>query len=165
MTGPRRQGHRQARASLYIRYMRLIIPLLAACLIPLPVFAWEAGTQGPLCTLTHSEPGAEIRLTYDSRGPEYTITLTAPSPWPRQPVFTLRFEGGPGLAISTDRHILSPDGRSLTVIDRGFGNVLRGLAENRQATGLTGPGMLSFSLDGAAPEVAKFEACGTAPSV
>lgn len=149
----------------YIPCMRPILALAAFCLLPLPAIAWEAGSDGPLCTLTHAEPGAEIRLTYDSLGPEYTITLTAPEPWPQQPVFALRFEGGRGLTISTDRHILSPDGRSLTVIDRGFGNVLRGLAENSRATGLTGARSLSFSLEGAAPEVARFEACGAEPSV
>lgn len=142
--------------------MKLV--LLLTCL-PLPALAWDAGIDGALCTLRHAEPGAEIALTHDPRGPVYTITLTRPEPWPDSPVFALRFEGGAELTISTDRHVLSDAGRSLTVTDRGFGNVLSGLAENITATGMTGGAQLSFSLDGAAPEVAAFEACTTAPSV
>jgi hypothetical protein len=138
--------------------------LVLACL-PLPALGWEAGRDGALCTLTHSEPGAEIRLTHDPRGPVYTITLTRPTRWPEAPVFALRFDGGAGMTISTDRHVLSDEGRSLTVTDRGFGNVLSGLSENATATGLTGEAALSFGLQGAAPEVAEFEACASAPSV
>ena len=142
--------------------MRLL--LLLTCL-PLPALAWEAGTDGALCTLRHSEPGAQIELTHDPRGPVYTITLSRPEAWPDSPVFALRFEGGAELTISTDRHVLSDAGRALTVTDGGFGNVLQGLAENTIATGMTGSAALAFSLDGAAPEVAAFEACTTAPSV
>lgn len=121
--------------------------------------------QGTLCTLEHREPGAEILLTYDPDGPRYSITLSGDAPWRVGPVFALRFEGGRALTISTDRHMLSEDGASLTVVDRGFGNVLRGLSENQSATGQLGSVSLSFSLNGAAPEVAKFEACGATPSV
>lgn len=158
MTAPRRAGH-----PAYLIPMRLILPLLL--LLPTTALGWEAGTDGPLCTLEHAEPGAEVRLTYDPAGPTYTITLTAPEPWPSGPVFALRFEGGQGLTISTDRHVLSQAGRALTVTDRGFGNVLRGLAENTTATGLLGAASVGFSLDCAAPAVAEFEACGRTPSV
>ena len=45
----------------------------------------------------------------------------------------------------------------------GFGNVLAGLSRNTRAEFIAGPATLSVSLDGAAPEVAAFEACGVAP--
>lgn len=142
--------------------MRWLIPIF---FVSSPALAWEAGVQGPLCTLAHSEPDADVLLTYDPAGPQYTITLTRTAPWGASPVFVLRFEGGRALMISTDRHTLSDDGRALTVVDRGFGNVLRGLSENQSATGQLGSVSLSFSLDGAAPEVAVFEACSATPSV
>jgi hypothetical protein len=50
------------------------------------------------------------------------------------------------------------------VSDRGFGNVLNGLAGNRTATGFSGAASVTVSLEGAAAEVAAFEACGAAPS-
>jgi hypothetical protein len=61
--------------------------------------------------------------------------------------------------ISTGRHVLSEDGRTLSVRDRGFGNVLNGLEFNVVALAATGDRVVSIDLDGAAPEVAAFRAC------
>lgn len=141
--------------------MRLIF-FLALC--PLPAAAWEAGYEGRLCTLTHSEEAAEVRLTYDPARPLYTIALTTPAPWPEADLFGITFNGPAGLTISTNRQTLSNGNRTLTVSDTGFGNVLSGLELNATAVAFTGDTALPFSLEGAAPEVAEFRACLTAPT-
>jgi hypothetical protein len=129
-----------------------------------PATAWEAGRDGPLCTLTHTEAAGDLRLTFDPAGPVYTLTATRPGAWPQAAVFGIAFEGGAEITITTDRHSLSADARRLSVADTGFGNVLTGLSQNTTATLFTGSATLSFSLDGAAPAVAAFEACATTPS-
>lgn len=150
----------------YFRRMRRVLVPLCLALSAAPAAAWEAGRSGSICTLTHSDPEAgEIRLTHDPAGPLYTITVTRTEPWPDAPVFGIAFGGGAELTITTDRHILSDEGRALTVTDRGFGNVLAGLARNETATIFAGPAALTVSLEGAAPEVAAFAACELAPSV
>lgn len=139
---------------------------LCVCLAALPAHAWQAGREGGICTLTHRDPDAgEIRLTHDPAGPLYTITVTRDAPWPDAPVFGIAFTGGTEITITTDRHVLSEDGRSLTVTDRGFGNVLLGLSANASATVFAGPVTAAYALDGAAPEVAAFAACEIRPSV
>jgi hypothetical protein len=138
---------------------------LSAALAATPAAAWQAGSDGRVCTLTHSAPEAEVLLTYDPAGPLYTITVTLPEPWPVHPVFAIAFEGGRALQIATDRHERSADGRSITVTDRGFGNVLDGLAQNRVAVIVQGPRAVPVSLAGAAPEVAIFRNCGALPAV
>ena len=121
--------------------------------------SWEFRAD-PVCTLSHDGAEVAVEVTWDPRRSEaYAITLTREAPWPAGPVFALRFEGPRGLTISTDRHALGQGGRSLTVTDRGFGNVLNGLEGNGRAVALTGPAAVPFSLDGAAPEVAAFRAC------
>jgi len=145
--------------------MARLILALTTIVMTTPALAWEAGQEGAICTLAHSEAGAEILLTHDPAGPRYTITVTRPEPWPEAPVFGITFLGGEEITITTDRHILSDDGRTLSVADRGFGNLLAGLSRNRVATLSAGSAAVNVSLDGAAPEVAAFEACGAAPSV
>ncbi|NKX43243.1 excinuclease ABC subunit B [Roseicyclus persicicus] len=145
-----------------MRRLALLAALVAAAG---PAAAWQAGVEGALCTLTHSDPAAgEVRLTYDPSLPVYSITVTRPEPWPAVPRFEIAFLGGAELTIGTDRHSLSDDGLSLTVTDRGFGNVLNGLSGNLVAAMLAGDVAVPFSLAGAAPEVAAFEACTAAPS-
>lgn len=141
--------------------MRRLAALLA-CLAS-PAGAWEF-TPLPVCTLSEAGP-VSVTVTYDPRqGEPYAITVTADAPWPEAAVFGLRFEGPRGLTISTPRHRLSEDGLSLTVTDRGFGNVLDGLEYNLAATALLGDTALRFSLDGAADPVRAFRACATAPT-
>jgi hypothetical protein len=143
---------------------RVLLPL-ALALAAAPAAAWEAGRDGVLCTLTHNDAsGSEVRLTYDPAIPLYTITVTRAEPWPEAPVFGMAFSGGSELTITTDRHVLSEDRRALTVTDRGFGNVLRGLAQNVDATVFSGPVTVMVSLEGAAPEVAEFAACERMPT-
>ena len=75
------------------------------------------------------------------------------------PIFAIRFDGPRGLTISTDRHVILDDGATLTVTDRGFGNVLNGLEFNDTATALLGDRAVAFALDGAGPAVRAFRAC------
>ena len=138
---------------------------LALLLLTSPALAWEAGTDGRLCTLSHVQPDAEVRLTFDPVGPVYTITVTTPAPWPAAPLFSIRFTGDRGLTISTDRHTTDKTGRALTVTDSGFGNVLDGLEFNRTATAFAGDAAAVLDLEGAAPEVQRFRDCTIAPAV
>lgn len=145
--------------------MLRIALLLALPLFTAPADAWEAGVEGALCTLTHDGEEAAVRLTYDPSVPLYTITIERLEPWPIAERFTMSFHGAQPNMISTNRHVLSPDRRRLSVSDRGFGNVLDGLQFNDTATGLSGLETVVLDLEGAAPEVAIFRTCGQAPSV
>jgi hypothetical protein len=137
---------------------------LLAAVTSLPAQAWVAGVDGPLCTLEHSGPSGEVRLTYDPSLPLYTIAIRGAEPWPDSAVFAMRFEGPRENTISTTRHVLSEGGRTLSVADVGFGNVLDGLEFNAVAVAFAGQAALAFDLAGAAPEVAAFRACTIAPS-
>jgi hypothetical protein len=137
--------------------------MLATCLAS-AALAWDF-TPGLPCVLTHKTSDAQITLTYDPTRPLYTVTVRRPTPWPEGVVFAMRFEGPNSLTISTDRHRLSGDRRSLTVTDTGFGNVLDGLQFNDTTTALLGDVAVSFPLDGAAEPVAAFRICRADPSV
>ena len=104
-----------------------------------------------------------VRVTYDPVLRDYAIHLTHPDGWPTAPVFALRFVGANGLTIATDRHEI--DGQTLTVRDRGFGNVLNGLQYNHTALALTGGVAQKIDLSGAEAPVAAFRNCLTAPAV
>ena len=128
---------------------------LLLALLATPAPAWEF-SPAPICTLTD---GAGTTVTFDAALPEYAIAITlATGTWPEAPVFSMRFLPS-GLTISTDRHVLSGDRRTLTVTDRGFGNVLDGLEFNALAVAILGDTEIPIALDGAAPEVARFRAC------
>lgn len=140
--------------------MRLLVLLL--CCFAAPAMAWEFEPL-PVCTLRNDGP-PRVEVTYDPRAAEpYAITVTADTPWPDAAVFALAFEGGRSLTITTTRHRLSDDGLSLTVSDRGFGNVLAGLEFNTVATAVLAGSAQRFSLEGAAPEVQRFRDCLVAP--
>lgn len=124
--------------------------------------AWEY-TPGLPCILSHSEGDTEIELTYDPTKPLYSVTVRKSDPWVGANTFAMRFSGPRGLAISTDRHNLSGDGRSVTVEDTGFGNVLDGLQFNDTVTALLGDAAVSFQLAGAAGPVAAFRLCRPTP--
>jgi hypothetical protein len=141
--------------------------LLSAALIlfAAPALAWESGVEEGLCTLTHTNDGVAVRLVHDPSVPLYTITITlADGGWEVAPEFGIRFDGARPNTIRTDRHVLSPDGFSLSVSDRGFGNVLDGLQFNEMATGFSGATVANMSLDGAAPAVEAFRSCGDVPT-
>lgn len=122
-----------------------------------PVVAWDF-TQTPLCTVTHEETDLSFEMTYDPGLPEYALHLTLKDGnWPTGTVFSLRFEGPAGLTISTNRHVI--DGDTLSVTDRGFGNVLNGLQFNGRAVAVIGTSEFPISLDGAAPSIEAFRDC------
>lgn len=139
---------------------------VALCLIifAAPAAAWEF-TPTPVCTLSHETAEASLSVTYDPRlATPYAISISQLKTWPGDPVFSIRFDGPLGLTISTDRQSLSESGRTLTVTDSGFGNVLNGLEFNITATALLGETAISFPLHGAAPVVQAFRACTTVPT-
>jgi hypothetical protein len=139
-------------------------PVIALLLLTSPALAWDF-TPTPICTILNDTPELSIRVTYDPSLPEpYAISLTRPDLWPMTETFGLRFDGPAALTIGTDRHKVSPDGRTLTVSDTGFGNVLDGLALNGAATALAGTTAIPFDLTGARPAVEAFRACGVVPS-
>ena len=135
----------------------MIRSLSLLALLAAPASAWEY-KETPLCTVTHEEPGLAFEMTYDPGLSEYALHLTlADGAWPQGPVFSLRFEGPAELTISTNRHVIQ--GATLTVTDRGFGNVLNGLEFNVQAVALIGTSAFPISLEGAAPSIAAFRDC------
>ena len=136
--------------------MRALIPFL---LSTLPATAWEA-TLGPICTLTHETQTAQIALTYDPSQPLYTISIKRKgAPWPEGVPFEMEFLGPAPLRIGTDRQVLSDGGQTLTVTDRGFGNVLNGLQFNGQARAMAGAASEAMSLSGASEPVQAFRDC------
>jgi hypothetical protein len=138
--------------------------VLALVLLTTSAQAWDF-TPTPICTIFEDTPDLSIRVTHDPSQPEpYAISLTRPEPWPVTDSFGLRFDGPAALSIGTGRHRLSPDARTLTVSDTGFGNVLDGLALNISATALAGATEVPFDLTGARQAVEAFRACGVAPS-
>ncbi len=142
--------------------MRLCLILCLLC--PAPGLAWDF-TPGLPCRLSHQTGATTVELTYDPTAPLYSITITTPQPLPDAPIFGMRFTGPGGLTISTNRHTRSDDGRSVTVMDSGFGNVLDGLQFNSTATALLGELEVSIPLDGAAEPVAAFRECRVLPAV
>lgn len=138
--------------------------ILLAIFFAGPAAAWEF-TPGLPCYLRHADGAVEVELTHDPTQPLYTITIRQPEAWPRAAIFAMRFEGDNALMISTDRHVISPDGKSVTVTDRGFGNVLNGLQFNATVTALLGEAEVRFSLDGAVEPVADFRICRAEPGV
>jgi len=135
-----------------------MMALAFACLAS-PVAAWDF-TPVPICTLFHQGAEMAVMVTHDPAIGEYTIQLSRDAGWPEGDVFSMRFEGPRGLIISTDRHrIEAGDPRTLTVRDRGFGNVLNGLHFNTHAVAVLGDLEVPVSLYGAAAAVEAFRAC------
>lgn len=140
----------------------MVISMLRALAIFLlttaPAFAWET-RSGQICELVHDGENASVRVTYDPAIPEYAIAITPRSSWSGGPIFAMRFDGPRGNTIATDRHVIIGGGATVTVTDRGFGNVLNGLEFNHTATALLGDQAISVPLDGAGPAVQDFRAC------
>lgn len=125
--------------------------------------AWEF-TPGTPCVLTHEMAGATVELTYDPTAPLYTISITRDVPFAQAQVFSMQFNGPAPIAISTDRHRLSNNNRTVSVADVGFGNVLNGLQFNQTATATLGDQAVTIPLEGAADPVAAFRACDVLPA-
>lgn len=136
--------------------MRFVFALLA---MTAPAAAWEF-TADPICTVTGGDADVSVELTYDPVAALYQIALTRPDGWTDAPRFAIAFGGTAGLTITTDRHQIS--GSTLSVGDTGFGNVLFGMESGGTALAQLGADAVSFSLEGAAPEIEKFRACGAA---
>ncbi|WP_108815414.1 excinuclease ABC subunit B [Loktanella sp. Alg231-35] len=138
--------------------MRTLLTLL---IFAQPAAAWEF-SPSPICTLTDTSDAGELTVTYDPTITEYTITVTLPDgTWPDAQAFAMAFVGDRPINIQTDRHILSNDGRSLTVKDRGFDNVLNGLEFNISAHAILGETSLGFDLSGIGPAITAFRNCPT----
>ncbi len=125
-----------------------------------PALAWEA-RSGRVCELVHDGETAFVRVTFDPAIPEYSIAITPVLPWLNSPVFAMRFDGPRSNTISTDRHVITGGGETLTVTDSGFGNVLNGLEFNHTATALLGDRAIAVPLDGAGSAVRDFRACAS----
>lgn len=136
--------------------MRLALALLV---VASPAAAWEF-TDRPVCTLSHETAEVAVAVTFDPAIPEYAIALTlAEGVWPVTPVFAIVFDGGWPITIQTDRHVVTDAGRTLTVRDSGFGNVLDGIGRNRTATAMA-PGLaVGVPLEEAGPPLAAFRDC------
>jgi hypothetical protein len=134
----------------------LALPLLLAAV---PAAAWEF-VPTPVCTLTHLTDEAQVIVTYDPRQAQpWTIAVTVNGSWPPAPTFGIAFDGPRAVSIGTDRQVIGDGGRTLSVSDTGFGNVLDGLQFNTTATAVSGDRAVVLPLDGAAPEVEKLRAC------
>lgn len=129
-----------------------------------PTLAWEA-RSGPVCELIHDGETASLHLTYNAAIQEYAIAITPDRPWLPGPIFAMRFDGPFTTAITTDRHVISDGGATLTVTDSGFGNVLNGLEFNHTATALLGDQSVIVTLDGAGAAVRAFRACTSSLSI
>lgn len=146
-------------ATRYHSDMRAFAFALSCLTVATPVAAWEF-TPVPICTLFHQGADMAVMVTYDPKAGEYAIHLSREGGWPSAAVFVMRFEGPRSLTISTTRHLIeTEDTRTLTVRDRGFGNVLNGLHYNLRAVAVLGDLEVPVSLDGAAPAVEEFRAC------
>ncbi|WP_342076370.1 excinuclease ABC subunit B [Yoonia sp. SS1-5] len=132
---------------------------LAFLLSASPAAAWDF-SPSPICTLTNTSEIGSVTVTYDARLPEYSIAITlADGRWPDAPVFGMAFDGDRPISIQTDRQQISEDGQTLTVTDRGFGNVLNGLEFNLLAMAQTGDRRVLIPLTGIGPAITAFRNC------
>jgi hypothetical protein len=128
-----------------------------------PATAWEF-IETTVCTVSHAGDDVEVAVVFDPSAALYTITLTLQQgTWPQSNAFRLRFDGPRALIIGTDRHSYSPDGRSLSVSDSGFDNVLDGIGLNQSMTALVADQSVSVATTDAKPAMDAFRACPSAP--
>jgi hypothetical protein len=140
-------------------YIPLMRTLFALLLLTTPAHAWEF-TPSPVCTLTDTQDTGTLTVTYDASLPEYAIEITLENgTWPEAPAFGLAFAGGDALSIGTNRPMISGDGRTLTVKDRGFGNVLNGLEFNTRAYAMADDFTVGFDLTGIKEAITAFRDC------
>ncbi len=133
--------------------------LTALALLANPAAAWDF-TPLPICTVAQSDQPVAVTMTFDPATALYALTLTKDTPWPNAPTFSIQFIGPQSLTISTGQHLLSNGNRTLSVSDRGFGNVINGLQFNTAAIAIIGGETHAFSLTGAAIPVEQFRNCG-----
>ena len=140
------------------RYISDMRTALALIFLASPAAAWEFSAS-PICTLTDTSEAGTMTVTYDPDITEYTITVTLNDAWPTGSIFGMAFAPDRPINIQTDRFTLSDEGRSLTVKDRGFGNVLNGLEFNGRAYAILGDQSVGFSLEGIKPAIEAFRDC------
>lgn len=131
----------------------------AIVLFAAPSWGWEFMAR-PVCTIFHATESAQMQVTYDpSQALPYTITVTLmDGAWGAASPYAIAFSGT-GFTITTDRHKLGEDGRSVAASDTGFGNVLRGLAGGGSARAMLGARSVEVPLQDAAAAVARFREC------
>ncbi|MEP5732182.1 MAG: hypothetical protein ABJL67_22735 [Sulfitobacter sp.] len=143
--------------------MKALLGLVLACGAAWPASAWEF-TPGTPCVLKHETEQIALELTYDPTAPLYSISVTQGVPFDPAPIFSMRLRGRAPLTISTDQHKLSNSGKTLTVIDRGFGNVLNGLQFGQGVVIQLGQTQIDLPLVGASAPVASFRTCDVLPT-
>lgn len=141
--------------------------LLALFLTTSTAMAWEVSSDGPVCRLSHATNDAVITVSHDQRQVDpYAIEVVRTGDaWAQASTFFIRFDGPNQLTIATSRYVLSDDGLTLRVADKGFGNVLAGMAQNFVGVAVLGGKTVLIPLAGAPPKVAAFEACVSATKV
>lgn len=141
----------------------VLTALIAAIATASAAGAWEF-TPGTPCILAYETDNAEVELTYDPTEPLYTISLTQSTAFPIESIFEMQFLGSRSISIATNQHKLSNAGRTLTVTDHGFGNVLDGLQFNDTAIATLGNQVIELPLKDAAGPVARFRECDEQPA-
>lgn len=123
--------------------------------------------MGSVCTLAHTTESAEVVVRHDPRvALPYAIQIRrTDTVWRAAPQFYIRFDGPGALTISSNRYTLSDDAKVLEVTDRGFGNVLAGLALNQMAVAVLGDQKLLIPLIGAREHVEAFQDCIVSPKL
>ncbi|MEM1301161.1 MAG: hypothetical protein AAGH17_01155 [Pseudomonadota bacterium] len=140
-----------------MRVFAILLSLLAS-----PSTAWDV-TTGAICVLEDQQSGVAVTLTYDPEGPLYSITVTTPTPWADGPVFAIAFLGANPLQITTNQHVLSEDKRAVTVVDRGFDNVLNGMEFNTTAIASLAGREVAFDLQAVDDPMQPFKNCAPQP--
>ena len=143
-----------------MRLLTFVALLLSAAA---PALGWETRSDS-VCRIEADTPAARVTIAYDPVRTLYAIFLTRSAPWPDASSFSIRFDGARPNVIATDRHFFpNGDSRTVSVVDRDFGNVLDGLAAGGVAhIGFDGEGTTMIPLTGAAPAVTAFRACADA---
>ncbi|SPH22726.1 hypothetical protein ASD8599_03472 [Ascidiaceihabitans donghaensis] len=139
-------------------FQHTICYLVFLAILPCPALAWDF-TPGLPCLLSHTEGNRQIELTYDPTQPLYSVTVSQDTPFPDSPFFAMTFNGPRPNTIASTRHTVSNDGRSVTVTDTGFGNVLDGLQYNLSTTIIVAEEKFDIQLRGAAGPVQAFRDC------
>lgn len=144
--------------------MRLIT---LASVLATPAFGWEASFSGSVCVLTHATETAEVIVRHDPRATlPYAIQIRrTDTVWQAAPQFLIRFDGPGALTISSNSYTLSADSTTLEVADKGFGNVLAGIALNQMAVAALGEQTLLIPLIGAREHVEAFQDCIVSPKL
>ena len=134
----------------------------AFIILATPAFGWEF-EAGPTCVLRDVQDQVSVTLTHDPSVPEFSISIRQNVSWVGGPIFAIAFVGDSPFEITTNRHVLSDDGQTLTVRDRGFGNVLNGMEFNATAIASLGDQQVTFDLQAVDEPLQPFRTCEILP--